>query len=332
MPNNPKKEARVAKREARQDEKRTVNQKKKYDSFVKQGDKEKMKLEKKYSPTQIRQIIDETPAGMRTPWMNSYKAPATMKKGGVAKYQTGGTAKAGLGSPKAKIAAASKAMKGMKPAASKVGKTGAGAAKYKMGGAKKYQTGGGTDPYAYKKKMTDTAKYWGSQPNGEFDDLAYTRDNLSDMENTNAMDRSFYDSLGPVAPGRARAEYAPSFSPSRIAYTKSKLADLETPKQKRGGAAKATYKTGGMVNPNAKVSALKKAGSKGVKSGVNPKATAAKRATGRVGGTSTAPKKAMPKAQMGGSKTPYMKPTPIDSTLTKKDVKKVFKTIKKRKN
>jgi hypothetical protein len=40
----------------------------------------------------------------------------------------------------------------------------------------------------------------------------------------------------------------------------------------------------------------------------------------------------MPKAQMGGSKTPYMKPTPIDSTLTKKDVKKVFKTIKKRKN
>jgi hypothetical protein len=66
-------------------------------------------------------------------------------------------------------------------------------------------------------------------------------------------------------------------------------------------AKAAMMKTGGMVNSNAKVSALKVAGSKGVKSGVNPKAAASKVAKGRVGGTSAAPKTATPKAQMGGS-------------------------------
>ena len=60
------------------------------------------------------------------------------------------------------------------------------------------------------------------------------------------------------------------------------------------------YKTGGMVNSNAKVSAIKTAGSKGVKSGVNTKVTASKVAKGRVGGTSTAPRTATPKAKMGG--------------------------------
>ena len=58
-------------------------------------------------------------------------------------------------------------------------------------------------------------------------------------------------------------------------------------------------KTGGMVNSNSKVSALKSAGSHGVKSGVNPKATASKVARGRVGGTSSAPKTAVPKAKYG---------------------------------
>jgi hypothetical protein len=58
-------------------------------------------------------------------------------------------------------------------------------------------------------------------------------------------------------------------------------------------------KTGGMVNSNAKVSALKSAGSHGVKSGVNPKAAASKVARGKVGGTSSAPKTAVPKAKYG---------------------------------
>ena len=58
-------------------------------------------------------------------------------------------------------------------------------------------------------------------------------------------------------------------------------------------------KTGGMVNSNAKVSALKSAGSHGVKSGVNPKAAASKVARGKVGGKSSAPKTAVPKAKYG---------------------------------
>jgi hypothetical protein len=60
-------------------------------------------------------------------------------------------------------------------------------------------------------------------------------------------------------------------------------------------------KTGGMVNSNSKVSALKSAGSDGVKSGVNPKVAASKVARGKVGGISSAPKTAVPKAKYGMS-------------------------------
>jgi hypothetical protein len=57
----------------------------------------------------------------------------------------------------------------------------------------------------------------------------------------------------------------------------------------------AAYTTGKINNPNAKLQAGKKAGSKGVKSGVNPKATAAKKATGKSSGkVNTPPKKANP--------------------------------------
>ena len=69
--------------------------------------------------------------------------------------------------------------------------------------------------------------------------------------------------------------------------------------EKDGGSTKSKYKTGGMVNSNAKLQAAKSAGSKGVKSGVNPKASASKVARGRSGGTSTAPKTATPKAKYG---------------------------------
>ena len=66
-------------------------------------------------------------------------------------------------------------------------------------------------------------------------------------------------------------------------------------------------KTGGMVNPNANLQAGKKAGSNGVKPGVNPKAAASKVAKGRSGGTSVAPKTAMPKAKYGMSMTKMKK-------------------------
>jgi hypothetical protein len=64
----------------------------------------------------------------------------------------------------------------------------------------------------------------------------------------------------------------------------------------KGGmpTASKAYKTGGMVNSNAKVSALKVAGTKGTKSGVNSKVSASKVAKGRSGGVSKAPKKANP--------------------------------------
>jgi hypothetical protein len=62
----------------------------------------------------------------------------------------------------------------------------------------------------------------------------------------------------------------------------------------KGGAAKKMYKTGGMVNSNPKLFADKIPGSKGVKSGVNPKVNKQTKPKGKVGGTSTAPKKAKP--------------------------------------
>ena len=65
--------------------------------------------------------------------------------------------------------------------------------------------------------------------------------------------------------------------------------------------AKKYLKTGGMVNSNSKVSAIKSAGSKGVMSGTNTRVSASKIARGRVGGTSTAPRTASPKAKMGMS-------------------------------
>jgi hypothetical protein len=71
----------------------------------------------------------------------------------------------------------------------------------------------------------------------------------------------------------------------------------ETPKKgiyfSKGGMVK-KYKTGGMVNSNASIKKQTVPGSKGIKSGVNPKATASKVAKGRSGGTSVAPKKAIP--------------------------------------
>jgi hypothetical protein len=82
-----------------------------------------------------------------------------------------------------------------------------------------------------------------------------------------------------------------------------KMEDRRHKKQQTGGATK--YKTGGMVNANANLKATATAGSKGVKSGVNPKAIASKVARGRSGGTSTAPKTATPKAKYGMSVKKY---------------------------
>lgn len=81
--------------------------------------------------------------------------------------------------------------------------------------------------------------------------------------------------------------------------------------QKTGGATK--MKTGGMVNPNTNLQAGKKAGSKGVTPGVNPKAAASKVAKGRSGGTSVAPKTAIPKAKYGMTLSKKQKGGPSDA-------------------
>ena len=83
--------------------------------------------------------------------------------------------------------------------------------------------------------------------------------------------------------------------------TKGLMEARELKKMSQEKMKKIKMKTGGMVNSNTKVTALKVAGSKGVKSGVNSKVSASKRAKGRTGGTSSAPKTATPKAKMGGS-------------------------------
>ena len=67
------------------------------------------------------------------------------------------------------------------------------------------------------------------------------------------------------------------------------------PKAMYGKVMKASMmKTGGVVNSNAKVIVDNTPGSKGVKSGTNAKISASKKAKGRVGGKSKAPKKANP--------------------------------------
>jgi hypothetical protein len=96
---------------------------------------------------------------------------------------------------------------------------------------------------------------------------------------------------------------------------------MKTKKKMQSGGTSGGYpesggkmmKTGGMVNPNAKLQAAKSAGSKGVKSGVNPKAAASKVAKGRSGGTSAAPKTAIPKAKYGMTLSKKQKGGPSDA-------------------
>lgn len=95
---------------------------------------------------------------------------------------------------------------------------------------------------------------------------------------------------GLTATNRKTAMTALGIKPKSKEFDPSRFGD----KASIGTAGKKRYKTGGMVNSNTKVSALKVAGTKGTKSGVNSKVSASKVAKGRSGGTSTAPKKANP--------------------------------------
>jgi hypothetical protein len=81
---------------------------------------------------------------------------------------------------------------------------------------------------------------------------------------------------------RTRKGQIQDMNPEMLAKLKSRVNRAAEIKKER---ASKTYKTGGMVNSNAKISAIKTAGSKGVKSGVNPKVSASTTAKGRTGGT-----------------------------------------------
>ena len=74
---------------------------------------------------------------------------------------------------------------------------------------------------------------------------------------------------------------------------------LDKLKKEKARMLKTNFKTGGMVNANAKLVADKSAGSKGVKVKVNPKAAASSTAKKPSKPRSKAPKKATPKAKYG---------------------------------
>lgn len=75
---------------------------------------------------------------------------------------------------------------------------------------------------------------------------------------------------------------------------------VSIPPMKKGGAVK-KMKTGGMTNPNSSVSKQTVPGSRGVQSGVNPKASSSKVASSRGSGkANTPPSKAVPTAKRGG--------------------------------
>lgn len=162
------------------------------------------------------------------------------------------------------------------------------------GGVKKYQTGGSNTPFQ---------DYLKNTPGAVPSDTTFNKENTprpfspTKVPSNPALKDAFEKTFGMDVFSRSVPE---SYYDSAPESNKRQNYDeyhrrMGKGQKAKGGAAKATYKTGGMVNPNAKVSALKKAGSNGVKAGVNPKATAAKKATGRTGGTSKAPRTAKPR-------------------------------------
>ena len=135
-------------------------------------------------------------------------------------------------------------------------------------------------PILYKK--TGGATKMKMQKGGSNVIQSMRRNMLNNKENR-LIDRGVKNmKAGNVEKGRAQFEKS-----NDVGYKRRHLADK--------------YKTGGMVNANAKIAAAKKATGKSGGTTVAISKTAVKSASpkGRVGGTSTAPKKALPKAQMG---------------------------------
>jgi len=221
-----------------------------------------------------------------TKWVKNTKAPNAKK------YQNGGSAPHGPGSmtrgtvppmmakpdsektPKEKRQAKRELKKTLKY----VSKKGSG---YNTPNAKKYQAGGTPIPPS----MTPPAAPQMTAPRPKSKITPGQQKPITGRLNGNEGYKPY---ANPPKPSMNAAEYR---AKAIERYGSEELAREAKAIQKKGGT---TYKTGGMVNPNAKLQAAKSAGSKGVKSGVNPKAAASKVARGRSGGTSVAPKKATP--------------------------------------
>jgi hypothetical protein len=92
-------------------------------------------------------------------------------------------------------------------------------------------------------------------------------------------------------------QYTKAITPGGL---KDNVAKSSVGNFKRGGSIK--MKTGGMVNSNKKAKNDVSPSVKGILVKVNKKITPSKTTTGRVGGISSAPKKAVPSAKFGGSK------------------------------
>lgn len=165
-----------------------------------------------------------------------------------------------------------------------------GATKYKMGGAKKYQPGGPTTPAPAATPAVKKPAFAPPTP----------EENKALVSVYNQRNKTTLPDNTPMSPSsenfRTRSGgYNVYRTPNQPATTTPIPAGKKGgTKMAKGGMSKTKFMTGGMVNSNAKVSALKSAGSNGVKSGVNPKAKASTTAKGKTGGTSKAPTKATP--------------------------------------
>ena len=113
-------------------------------------------------------------------------------------------------------------------------------------------------------------------------------------ERKTSKGKGFISSIMGANPSGDKGQYVPfTRAGKKDAKTKGMVSSKEMKPSRQ------IMKTGGMVNPNSAVKKQVVPGSKGVKSGVNPKAAASSVARGRVGGTSAAPKTATPKAKYG---------------------------------
>lgn len=153
-----------------------------------------------------------------------------------------------------------------------------GKGKMQMGGAKKYQDGG-TPSYRDQKKAAKQ-------------DQKLAAINAKTERIKAGTEPSTYEKVANITGNVAKTAVAAGETAKAISDARRPSGAGGPGGMQKGGMVK-KYKTGGMVNSNAKVSASKVAGGRPAKS-AEPK-SASKRATGRVGGTSTAPKTAMPK-------------------------------------